>query len=155
MRMVFVLPLLLAAVFGGLLYIRLSPMDAERWHVDPSSAARPSTPNAYLLRDDDGDAPAIVLPAAPADTARALEAVLETEPRVTRLAGSAAEGHVTYVQRSRLMGFPDAVSIRLVPDGQGTRVIVFSRSRFGYSDAGVNAARVTRWLDLLRGALGA
>jgi uncharacterized protein (DUF1499 family) len=53
---------------------------------------------------------------------------------------------MTYVVRSRIMGFPDAVSIRLVPLADGTRVEVFSRSRYGYSDMGVNAARVARWI---------
>jgi uncharacterized protein (DUF1499 family) len=33
-----------------------------------------------------------------------------------------------------------------------TRVEIFSRSRFGYSDMGVNAARVDRPLDRRRGS---
>jgi len=153
MRILITLALLLAAAL--LLYIRLAPMAAERWHVDPATAPRPSSPNAYILRDGDGNGPAAILPAPPAETAHALQAMLEAEPRVTRLAGDPAEGHVTYVQRSRLMGFPDAVSIRLEPSGQdATRVTVFSRSRFGYSDAGVNAARVDRWMAALAAALG-
>ena len=146
--------LLILALFAGLLlYIRLSPMTADRWHVDPASAARPGTPNAYLLRDTDGDAPAARFAAPPGRVAQALDQMLATAPRVTRLAGSAAEGHVTYIQRSRLFGFPDAISIRLTPDNGGTRVQVFSRSRFGYGDGGVNAARVSRWIDHLQAAL--
>lgn len=153
MRILIVLALLLAAAL--LLYIRLAPMTADRWHVDPATAPRPSSPNAYILRDGEGaDASAPVLPAPPAETARALQALLDSEPRVTRIAGDLAEGHATYVQRSRLVGFPDAVSIRLTAEGVGTRVTVFSRSRFGYSDAGVNAARVNRWMAGLSGALG-
>ena len=131
-------------------------MDPRRWHVDPVMEPRPSSPNAYILRDSEGaDAPAPIVPAQPAETARALRAVAEAEPRVKRLAGDPAEGHVTYVQRSRLVGFPDAVSIRLEAAGAGgTRITVFSRSRFGYSDGGVNAARVTRWVAALEAALG-
>jgi uncharacterized protein (DUF1499 family) len=45
------------------------------------------------------------------------------------------------------LGFPDAMSIRLHAEGDMTRVEIFSRSRFGYSDMGVNAARVARWID--------
>ena len=151
MRYILLFLLLPAAL---LIYIRVSPMSVERWHVDPATAPRPDRPNAYLMRDGDGDTPALILPTSPAEVAIALDQLLATAPRVTRLAGSAADGHVTYVQRSRIMGFPDAISIRLSPEGDGTRVEVFSRSRFGYSDAGVNAARVTRWINRLEAALG-
>ena len=99
-------------------------------------------------RDD-----AWALAASPDRVAEALESVTAGAPRTTRLAGSAAEGWVTYVQRSRLMGYPDAISIRLTPVAGGTRVSVFSRSRFGYGDAGVNAARVSRWMERLEAAL--
>lgn len=145
--------LLLLLPIALLLYIRLSPMSAERWHVDPLVAERPTTPNAYLLRDDGGDAPALILQASPARVAESLEQILANTPRVTRLAGSASQGWVTYVQRSRIMGYPDAISIRLTPVGDGTRVDIFSRSRFGYGDGGVNAARVTRWMTRLEAAL--
>ena len=155
MRIALILLILVALLALALvLYIRLAPMTAERWHLDPATAARPATPNAHILRDDDGDAPAPILPAPPDAVAQALETVAGQEPRVTRLAGSAAEGHVTYVQRSRLIGYPDAISIRLTAEGDGTRVELFSRSRFGYSDGGVNAARVSRWMGALRDALG-
>lgn len=148
-----ILILFLVLVAGLLLFIRFAPMAPERWHVDPGTAPRPSTPNAYLLRDRDGDGPAPVLPAPLAEVAMTLESMLAQAPRTFRLAGSAAQGHVAYVQRSRLMGFPDAVSIRLSPEGNGTRIEIFSRSRFGHSDAGVNRARVTRWMEQLRTAL--
>jgi len=62
------------------------------------------------------------------------------------IAGSAAEGFVTYVVRSTLMGYPDAISVRLTAEGDATRLEIFSRSRFGYSDMGVNAARADRWI---------
>lgn len=137
-----------------LLYIRFSPMSEERWHVDPATAERPSTPNAFLQRDENGDAPALILSATPEEVGAALERVLSTAPRVSRLAGRASDGLVTYVQRSRIMGYPDAISIRLSPQGNATRVEVFSRSRFGYGDGGVNAARVSRWMTRLQAALG-
>ena len=148
--------LIVALAATLLLYVRLAPMDAESWHVDPATAPRPASPNAHVLRDGDGaDGPPAFLTAPPGSVARALQAAVDAEPRVTRLAGAPSDGHVTYVQRSRLMGFPDAVSIRLdAAEGGGTRVTVFSRSRFGYSDAGVNAARVARWMAALEAALG-
>jgi len=144
-----ILALALALSTLVLLVIRLAPMPPDRWHLDPSMAERPGTPNAYLLRDRDGDGPSMLFAASPAAVAQALDQMLATAPRVTRIAGSAAEGLVTYVQRSRILGFPDAISIRLTPENDGTRVEIFSRSRFGYGDAGVNRARVIRWMDRL------
>ena len=145
--------ILLALIAGLLVYIRLSPMDPGRWHLDPRTAPRPSTPNAWIVRDADGDAPTARFATSRAETARALEAVIAAAPRVARLAGSASEGWVTYVQRSRLLGYPDAISIRLSEEGGETRVEIFSRSRFGYGDGGVNRARVTRWIEALSAAL--
>ena len=74
-----------------------------------------------------------------------LDAAALAEPRTTRIAGDPADGFATYVQRSALWGFPDIVSARAVADADGARLALWSRSRFGYSDLGVNAARVARW----------
>ena len=52
------------------------------------------------------------------------------------------------------MGFPDAISIRLMPEGAGTKLEIFSRSRYGYSDLGVNAARVAAWIAALETQTG-
>jgi hypothetical protein len=130
------------AVLGAAVYFRLAPMPPERWHVDPAAVERPAASN-YELRTGDA-APRIPLP--PDEVAARLDAVARGEGAAS-IAGDLAEGHATYVVRSRIMGFPDAVSIRLHAEGEGTRVDIFSRSRFGESDLGVNAARVARWID--------
>ncbi|NPD20831.1 DUF1499 domain-containing protein [Alterinioella nitratireducens] len=139
-----ILLIALALVAGLALMIRVAPMKPARWHVDPETASRPSTPNAYILRDRDGDAPAHVTPLSPSDTAAALHRIVMSLPHTTRIAGDLAQGHATYVARTPLMRFPDAVSIKLTPAGSGTRVAIFSRSRFGQSDFGANRARVAR-----------
>ena len=108
----------------------------------------PLLPAAALVGPN-GDRPEIASDAAPVDLLSRLDAVAMAEPGVTRLAGSAAEGRVTYVQRSRLMSYPDAISVSAVPEGAGSRLSIYSRSRFGVSDMGVNAARVDRWLAAL------
>ena len=61
------------------------------------------------------------------------------------LAGDPGE-HATWIARTALLAFPDYVSIRLIPEGDGTRIVALSRSRFGYSDRGVNRARLGRWI---------
>ena len=82
---------------------------------------------------------------------QAFDTVASGAPRTERLAGSPEEGWITYVQRSRIFGFPDFVSVRAVGVPGGSALIVWSRSRFGYGDFGVNRARVESWLAGLGG----
>lgn len=137
-----------------LILIRIAPMPVARWHVDPETAARPATPNFYLMRDEGGDAPALHLAAPPAEVAAALDRVMRTRPRTRLLAGRAADGFVTYIVRTPVFRFPDAVSFRLSATEIGTRVSVFSRSRFGRSDLGANRTRVRAILAELSAAIG-
>lgn len=50
------------------------------------------------------------------------------------------------VQITPLMRFRDDFTVRLRPEGSGTRIDVRSRSRVGKSDLGANAARIRRLL---------
>lgn len=137
---------------GLMLAIRLAPMRVERWHVDPTSAQKQPLGNDYLLRPSgappdgadriageyDGDAASLAL---------RLQQTALAEPRTTLLAGDAAQGFITLVQRSKWMGFPDAISIRAVDLGRGRATLaIWSRARYGTDDHGVNRARVERWL---------
>jgi uncharacterized protein (DUF1499 family) len=133
----------LAIVAFGILgvYIRVAPLPAAVWHVDPAIAQAPASPNFDLRQG-----PAAPVIAAPmADIAGRITRIVQDEGGVS-LAGDITQGFATYVMRTRVMRFPDVVSIRLTAQGDGTRVEIFSRSRFGYSDFGVNMARVDRWL---------
>ena len=60
-----------------------------------------------------------------------------------------------YVQRSAVFRFPDTIWVQPVALPQGSSVIIYSRSNYGYGDFGVNRERVGLWLDLLREALAA
>jgi hypothetical protein len=140
------LVLLVLAVIGAGLYFRNVSMPAETWHADPATVTPPASPN-YELRVGEG---APVFDAAPDVMAARIDAVATAEGAVL-IGGAVAEGHMTYVARSRLMGYPDAISVKLVPVPQGTRVEIYARARFGYSDMGVNAARVDRWISRARG----
>lgn len=141
---------LLLAVLAAGAWVRLAPDDPARWHVDPAAAEGTGRPNEALLRGS--DAPRLAM--APAEALARLDAVAMAEPRVSRLAGDPADGFVTYVQRSALWGFPDYVSVRAVAEEGGARLSIWSRSRHGYSDLGVNAARVDRWLAALGAPAG-
>jgi hypothetical protein len=140
--------LVLAAIAAGI-YFRTVSMPPETWHVDPAAATPPDSPN-YELRAGDR-APVFDVPA---DVMAARIDAIATSEGADLIGGSLGEGHMTYVARSRLMGYPDAISVRLTPVTQGTRVEIYSRSRFGYSDMGVNAARVARWIERARAMTG-
>ena len=58
-----------------------------------------------------------------------------------------------YVQRSRILRFPDVISVRAIDLGGGrASLAIYSRSLIGSDDWGVNAARVSRWLAALERA---
>jgi uncharacterized protein (DUF1499 family) len=56
-------------------------------------------------------------------------------------------GRIEAVARTPIMGFREDVSIRVTPDGEGSRVDIRSSSRYFESDLGSNAARVTKLID--------
>lgn len=141
--------LLLLAVIGAGVYFRSVAMPTETWHVDPASVTPPETPNFELRAG--AEAPIFDLDM---DVLATRIDAIATAERADLIGGSLGEGHMTFVARSRLMGFPDAISVKLTPLAQGTRVEFYSRSRFGYSDMGVNAARVDRWIERARGMSG-
>lgn len=124
---------LLAAAL--VLWVRLAPSDPARWHVDPLTTPDPATPN--FARADR----LVALP--PTEVAARIRARAAREGAV-RLAGD--DDHATWIARTRVMRYPDYVSLWLIPEGDGTRIVALSRSRFGNGDGGVNAARLNRWL---------
>ena len=71
----------------------------------------------------------------------------EHAPQPPRLAG-----RIEAVARTPIMGFREDVSIRITPDGDGSRVDIRSASRYFESDLGSNAARVTKLIDDLNNA---
>lgn len=157
--MIFVVVPVLAAVVVGVgirLGVEKGKDDPTVWHVDPLTSANPKTPNwhrvvpadATVDRDPDRDAHPPTFEVSATDLGAAFDAVATADDRVDVLAGSAADGHVTYVQRSKAMHFPDYVSVRFIdlPDG-GSTLAIFSRARYGQKDFDVNKKRVERWIE--------
>ncbi|QPF89968.1 DUF1499 domain-containing protein [Bradyrhizobium commune] len=64
-------------------------------------------------------------------------------------------GRIEAVARSPIMGFREDISIRVVPDGEDSRVDIRSASRYFESDLGSNASRVTKFIDDLNTAADA
>jgi uncharacterized protein (DUF1499 family) len=62
-------------------------------------------------------------------------------------------GRIEAVARTPIMGFREDVSIRITPDGDGSRVDIRSSSRYFESDLGSNASRVTRLIEDINSAV--
>ncbi len=139
---------LVVLVLGGLAYIRLAPSDPARWHEDPRLVTRPASPNFHLIRMVDGDEMPRVFQMMPEALASRVDEVARADG-AQLIAGSLASGHMTYLSRTRLMGYPDYTSILIEPAGEGAMLLAFARSRFGHSDLGVNRDRITRWIAAL------
>jgi uncharacterized protein (DUF1499 family) len=143
-----------AAVLGGAVYFRAVPDDPARWHVDPLTVVKPEAPNAALIRPEGGDSAAASYSLDPVELAEAIDEIALSEPRTKRIAGDPEELWMTYVQRSAVLGFPDYISVKVVPVDGGATWAAFSRSRFGSYDWGVNAKRLARWQEALATRLG-
>jgi uncharacterized protein (DUF1499 family) len=83
-----------------------------------------------------------------------LLALFADEPQLDILREDTANNQFDLVQRSPIMRFPDVITVRIIPLGPAhSTLAIYSRSIYGYSDLGVNRARVTRWLERLAPAL--
>ena len=126
---------LVAIIVVGFGYIRLAPSDPSRWHVAPDASADRDMRHGVKR----------VVPGGPDSLAR-LDAIIRATPRTTVLAGSVDAGRITYVTRTKVVGFPDYTTVE-AKDGQ---LELYGRLRFGRSDFGVNRNRVDGWLAALR-----
>ena len=62
-----------------------------------------------------------------------------------------ARGRIEATDRTRWFGFSDDIVVRLMAEGEGTRIDMRSASRVGISDLGKNAARIRAYLAALAG----
>lgn len=55
-----------------------------------------------------------------------------------------------FIQYTRFFRFPDYISIQIIDSGENiSSLAIYSRSKFGYYDFGVNKRRVKLWISLL------
>ena len=127
--------------------------------IDFASLERKASPNQYLIAPDGAtprakpDSESPVFGVAPDQLRDAFLAVTSEAPR-TKLLNQSADGlRLSLVQRSAVLRFPDYIDVSILPaavDGDGSTIAIYSRSRFGYSDLGVNQRRVEEWMTALR-----
>lgn len=131
-------------------------MNCDYIMLDFKTLERPKTPNTYLLAPDgmcentnpDGTSTLFYLKNAETLKADFLQ-IMQGQPRVSVLE---EEGMgLELRQKTPLMGFPDFISVKFIDleDGKSTFAI-YSRSKYGRKDFGVNRKRVELWVDLLR-----
>lgn len=121
-------------VVASLAWVRFAPSDPQVWNVDPKVTADQDLATGVRRRIDGG-----------AEVMTRLHAIILETPRTEVLAGSPDAGRVTYVTRSKWMGFPDYATLQ----NDGDVLELWSRRRFGQNDLGVNKARVDNWLTQL------
>lgn len=81
---------------------------------------------------------------------KAFAKVIASEPSVEQVASDDSGFTRRYVQRTKIMRFPDTIVVRFIDLGDGRSTIaLYSRSQLGEGDFGVNHARIERWLDKL------
>jgi uncharacterized protein (DUF1499 family) len=122
--------------------------------MDMSHIQRPASPNTALAAPTGTEpAPDIVTPRYPVPAPRLYAdvlAVAAAQPRTFLAADDPTAGQVHYVVRSALFNFPDLVTAQITAAGpDNSSLVLYSRSVYGYSDLGVNRARVTAWLAAL------
>ena len=129
----------------------------QRPELDFSSLKKTRKPNTYLMSPPDycQYPPKTISPIyeiSMLNLAGLFERVALAEPRTEKL-GSREIGkdlQVDYVQYSKLIGYPDTVTVRFIDLGEGRSTLaVFSRAHYGYRDFGVNEARVKDWMRKL------
>lgn len=139
-----ILLLIVVAAIGLALWVRVAPSREADWHVD--LAAPGFTPGANWAAFCPAPDSRWASAEAP-DLGRVRQIALDW-PRTQLLFGSPEAGRMTFVTRSRLMGFPDYTTVG-VRDGQ---LCIVARQRFGLEDLGVNAARVGAWAQAYLGS---
>ncbi|MGB0697291.1 MAG: DUF1499 domain-containing protein [Rhodospirillaceae bacterium] len=133
--------------------------------VDFANLLKPDSPNAALV------CPSQLCPqwSDPETRSAALESTLPAEQLLQRLLALVSQEPAVavlrepeglgglktiLVQRTKLIGFPDIIDVEAVALADGrSSLMAFSRSIYGYSDLGVNQARLQRWMALLEADL--
>lgn len=77
--------------------------------------------------------------------------MMAEEPRVVELRDEPRQRRIVYVVHTRLLAFPDIVTIEFVPlAADRSSIALFSRARYGRYDFGKNRERGEHWLRELQ-----
>lgn len=136
---------MLALIFG--------PMEPVA--IDFRTLERHGRPNQYLMcpanlcrATTDAVSPIYAVPVSQLEAAWL--ALVAQQPRVEQLTETPTNRQYHFIQRSRLVRYPDMITVSFIPlsETQST-LAIYSRAHIGRSDFGVNRQRITSWLDQL------
>ncbi len=134
-------------IVAALVFVRLVPFEAGRFHKEAFPAAVGDYPNRNsftAVRE---------MTAPPHDIMTAIDTVILQTPRTKRMAGLPGLELITYQTRSLVFGFPDYTNVSIIAPGTvgnpGSLLMIRGQARFGLEDLGVNEARIKDWLDQL------
>jgi uncharacterized protein (DUF1499 family) len=151
-----ILLILLILVAGTIAAIRILVQPATTGFIDFADVKRSATGNDALACPPEflcsAKVDLVVAPVAmsAAELAAKVKQLPRVEPRTVMVGEDDAELRYVLVQRSALFDFPDTINIAIRPlDAGHAALAIYSRSRYGKGDLGVNMKRVQRWLGLL------
>jgi hypothetical protein len=144
--------ILAVSVVGILLWlaiVRFAPIDPAAWNVDPFEAEAPGV-SGYRLGPPD----APVYDVSPEVLAEALDSAILALPRSSRIAGTPGQGPVSYLLRTKTVGYRDVLTAQVRAADGGATLAILGRTRFSVvGDRGLNERRIGRVLDNLAAAL--
>lgn len=120
--------------------------------VDFKTLTPPSSPNTFLMcpKDYCKATPQEISPEYPVDAHALYETwakMIKSRVRTKLVHADPDLQQYQYVQRSRIFRFPDYINVQFIPLGEKRATLaIYSRSKYGYGDMGVNRKRVLRWL---------
>ena len=125
--------------------------------IDMAHLERPESPNTALAAPDRfTPTPDIITPVYNRSADNLYATVIEmakAQDRTYLLQRYDDRRQASFVARTMLFGFPDLITVQVLEDGaERSRLVIWSRSIYGYSDFGVNRRRVARWLVAIGGS---
>ena len=123
--------------------------------LDFFSLERPKTPNSFLACPhdyysiiSDTETPTLKYPIN--DITHAWTEAITQLKRSYEVIDLRSHNQKTYVQRSKIMGYPDIITVQFEQINiESSGITLYSRSQYGYSDMGVNKNRVITLLEKL------
>ena len=146
MKTIAIIVLVLGVLVLG--WIRLRPIDRDRWHVDPADQDAEEDAGIRLIGRE--------APRFPADADMVLAALQDialSESGTRLLDGDPDEGMMTFVFRAGLLGIPSFITVKAVNEGASTKLAMAWRSS-GSVSPDIGRERIDRWMQDMRLRLG-
>ena len=155
---ILIVALLTFPLWERLFGLTLFEIREEEKMIDLENLTRSGNPNDFFMAPSgfgvaipDEESP--LLPIKAEKLKQLWFSLMEGQPR-TQLVPGKIPDQFLFVQRSWFFHFPDIIAVRFDPQpGERSTLVIYSKSLYGYSDLGVNEARIRTWTgELLKKA---